>query len=58
MPNIEQFLHSLVGYDKGNYNDYLLRQRMFSHWKTTWFDGWMKKRAKNEKSGKKNRYEN
>lgn len=33
----------MVGYDKGNYNDFLLRQRMFSHWKTLYFEPFLYK---------------
>lgn len=35
--NIEEWMHSIVGYDRGDYNDFLLRQRMFSHWRNLYF---------------------
>jgi hypothetical protein len=35
--NIEEFMHSLIGYDRGYSNDYLLRQRLFSHWRDIFF---------------------
>lgn len=31
-------MHSMIGYDKGDYNDFLLRQRMFSHWRKMFFE--------------------
>lgn len=31
--NIEEFMHSLIGYDRGHFNDYLLRENLFSHWR-------------------------
>lgn len=42
--NIEEFMHSIVGYDRGNYNDFLLRQRLFSHWRSLFFEPLKKKR--------------
>ncbi len=48
-------MHSLVGYDKGNYNDFLLRQRMFAHWRTLFFDQY---RKKNYPYRQKNKQEN
>lgn len=35
--NIEEFMHSLIGYDKGDNNDYLLRQRLFDHWRSKFY---------------------
>lgn len=31
-------MHSIIGYDRGDYNDFLLRQRLFSHWRKLYFD--------------------
>jgi hypothetical protein len=28
----------IIGYDRGDYNDFLLRQRLFSHWRKLYFD--------------------
>ena len=30
-------MHSLIGYDEGRYNDFLLRQKIFSHWRRKFF---------------------
>jgi len=35
--NIEEFMHSVIGYDKGDNNDYLLRQRLYDHWRTRFY---------------------
>ncbi len=35
--NVEEFMHSMIGYDKGDNNDYLLRQRLFDHWRTRFY---------------------
>lgn len=40
--SIEEWMHSIIGYDRGNYNDFLLRQRMFSHWRTLYYDSYKK----------------
>lgn len=31
--NMEEWMHSLIGYDRGHFNDYLLRQNLFGHWR-------------------------
>ena len=36
-------MHAIIGYDRGNYNDFLLRQRMFSHWRMKFYDSYSKK---------------
>ncbi len=40
--NIEEWMHSIVGYDRGDYNDFLMRQRMFSHWRTLYYESYKK----------------
>ena len=35
--NIEEYLHALVGYDQGMSNDFLLRQRLYDHWKEKFY---------------------
>ncbi len=30
-------MHSIIGYDEGYNNDYLLRQRLFDHWRSRYF---------------------
>lgn len=53
--DIEEFMHSLVGYDRGDYNDFLLRQRLFSHWRNKFFQGFFQKNycTKNNKGKSK-----
>ena len=36
--NIEAYLHYLIEYDRGHFNDYSLRQKLFKEWKDTFFE--------------------
>jgi hypothetical protein len=42
--NIEEFMHSLIGYDRGYYNDYMLRENLFSHWREEFYEKAKEKR--------------
>lgn len=35
--DLEKWIHNLVTYDEGNFNDYSLKQRIFAHWKENFF---------------------
>jgi hypothetical protein len=41
-------MHSMIGYDKGDNNDYLLRQRLFDHWRSKFFIPFREKHRKTE----------
>lgn len=30
---IESYMHAIIGYDRARFNDYLLREELYSHWK-------------------------
>jgi hypothetical protein len=30
-------MHGILGYDQGDNNDYLLRQRLFDHWRSKFY---------------------
>lgn len=30
-------MHGIIGYDKGDNNDYLLKQRLYDHWRTIFY---------------------
>lgn len=30
-------MHAIIGYDKGHNNDFLLRQRLFEHWRLIFY---------------------
>ena len=34
---MQSFIHHLVDYDEENYNDFLLHQQIFSHWRELYF---------------------
>ncbi len=38
----------MIGYDKGNNNDYLLRQRLFDHWRTRFYIPYREKQRSKE----------
>lgn len=38
----------MIGYDKGDNNDYLLRQRLFDHWRSRFFIPFRDKYKKNQ----------
>jgi hypothetical protein len=42
--NMEEWMHSLRGYDRGLFNDYLLRQNLFAHWREEFYDKSKEKR--------------
>lgn len=42
--NIEFFMHSQVGYDKGRFNDFALRENLFNHWKSIFYEPVKEKR--------------
>lgn len=37
-------MHSLIGYDRGFFNDYLLRQNLFAHWREDFYEKSKEKR--------------
>lgn len=49
--SIEEWMHSMVGYDRGDYNDFLLRQRLFHHWRSHFFEHFMNKSYKYKEKG-------
>ena len=49
--NIEEFMHSLVGYDRAHFNDYLLRENLFSHWREEFYE-----KAKEKKLFKRKKF--
>jgi hypothetical protein len=44
-------MHSLVGYDSGRYNDFVLRMKIFNHWKGEFYE-----KAKQNRSFLKKKY--
>jgi hypothetical protein len=30
-------MHGIIGYDKGDNNDYLLKQRLYDHWRAIFY---------------------
>ena len=51
--NIEFFMHFMVDYDRGRYNDFLLRRELFADWKSTFYLQYRNAQLKKKKEGKK-----
>jgi hypothetical protein len=44
-------MHSLIGYDRAFFNDYLLRQNLFAHWREDFYE-----KSKEKKLFKRQKY--
>ena len=43
--NIESWMHHMVDYDEGYFNDFLLRQKLFAQWRHLFFMDFYKQRC-------------
>lgn len=50
--NIEDFMHNMVDYDGGRFNDFYLRHKIFTDWKKSFFHPFQEEQRKIPKEKK------